>query len=287
MVNSEIVSFIQTKINTILADLKNSESENYDARFLGFTCVIHNEINYKFKKAEKKKIEANCLFGSATKTNDLENKYNMSFVVNIQSEVNGGELAKKLFDIFFKTWTRTTQTLGSYNAKIFFTSPVLTQPYYEIEDSFCCLYTLNGSVEFSENVVLGCQYQLSLDGTNYIDIKPRQPYIIKEAVGNTDTEVLASGSPTLFTKKSEAITINLVLLYEAKAGTTTAIANFNALFSALYNECYGASSQKYYFKTTANGITKTITNLICVRGQHIYDEATGENVLSLQFKVGA
>ena len=70
MVNSEIVSFIQTKINTILADLKNSESENYDARFLGFTCVIHNEINYKFKKAEKKKIEANCLFGSATKTND-------------------------------------------------------------------------------------------------------------------------------------------------------------------------------------------------------------------------
>lgn len=287
MVNNEIVSLIQTKIDLILADLQNSESDNYDADFIGVDCQVNNEINYIFERAIPKHIVANVVFGSATKNNDIEDKYSMNFVINIQSEINGGELAKKLFDIFFKDYTRSIQTLGSYSGKVFFASPVLTQPYFEIEDTFCCLYSMNCSVEFSESLVLGCKYELSLDGTNYYEVKPLNPYALKEAIGGTDLNY-SNQTEVKFTKSGNSLTFNIVLLYENKVGTTTAITNFNALMNKLYDECYSGTSQSYSLKITAGNTTaKTITNLICVRGQHIYDTQTGENTLSIQLKVGA
>lgn len=286
MVNNEIVNFIQTKIDLILTDLQNSESANYDADFIGFDCVINNEINYQFERAIPKHIVANVLFGSATKQNDIEDKYSMTFVINIQSEVNGGELAKKLFDIFFKDYTRTYQTLGTYSSKIFLASPVLMQPYYEIEDSFACLYTMNGSVEFSERLILGCTYKLSLDGTNFYEVKPLNPRTSKECVGGNDNNY---NTPTImtFSKQSNVLTANITIVYENKTGTGADITNFNNLMNTLYGECFGNSNQSYSLKIQA-GTTpaKTITGLLCVRAEHVFDIQTGENGLNIQFKVG-
>lgn len=292
MVNNAIVDLIQQKIDLILADLQNSESDNYDANFLGVDCLIHSEINYAFEQAIPKHIVANILFGSATKNNDLESKYSMNFVINIQSEINGGELAKKLFDILFKTLTRSYQTLDSYNSKVFLASPVIINPYAEIEDNFICLMTMNGSVEFSETIVLGTKYELSLDNVNYYEIKPRQPYIMKEATGGNDPNY-SNQSLLKFSKASNEISIQLTLIYEKiiKTSLTTDETNFNTLMNKLLDECYGATTQTYYYKETVGSgttaITKTISGLICVRGQKIYDETTGENVLSIQLKVGA
>lgn len=277
MVNSYIVSLLQNTVDSFI----NSNGANYNSKYNGYTCIIHDEIDYQFKSGRPKLIEANVLFGSATKNNDLEDKYSMNFVINIQSEVNGGDVAKSLFEDVFQILTRTYQTLGSYNSKIFLTSPVLMQSFVEIEDNFCNLYTMNCSVDFSKNVVLGSKYELSLDGTNYIEIKPRQPRITKEATGNTDIN-FQDTSQVVFTKKGNTITFNLVLIYQQKSGET----NFNALFNKLLDECYGASSQKYYFKDTTGTVVKQLSNLICVKGDKVYDETTGENVLSLQFKVG-
>ena len=282
MVNSQIVKLIQDTADSFT----KSTGVNYKVKYKDYTCIIHDEVDYQFKADTPNLIEANVLFGSATRQNDLANRYSMSFVVNIQSEPNGWEIAKDLFDDIFQLLTRTYQQLGTYKSKIFFTSPVIMNPYAEIGDNFVCLMTMNGSVDFSENVVLGAKYELSLDGTNYVEIKPRQPYILKEATGGNDNNY-TSPSMMVFTKQSNVLTINLVLIFEQKTGSTTDITRFNNLMNTLYNECYGASSQSYSFKTTTNNVAKTITNLICVRGQHIYDEASGENVLSLQFKVGA
>ena len=288
MVNNELVNLIQTTVDTILDDLQDSTSPNYDEDFDGYTCNIYNEINYKFIRATPKVIEANILCGSAQKNNDLADKYNMPFVINIQSEINGGMLAKKLFDLVFVALNRTYHTLGDYKSKIYFTSPVIMQVFNEIESNFNALLTMNCSVEFSKNVVLGATYQLSLDGTNYIRIYPRQPYCMKEATGGVDTN-WSNKTQVVFSKQGNAITINLVLIYQQVEGETltTEETNFNSLFNALLNECYGNSNQKYYYKETTGTITKTITNLICVRGQKIYDETNGENVLSIQLKVGA
>lgn len=272
MVNDAIVKLIQDTVDDII------ENNSY---YDGYTCVIHNELDYQFMSAESKVIDANIIFGSATKNNDLENKYNLSFVINIQSEPNGYEVAKKLFDDLFKALTRTYQTLGNYACKIFLSSPTISNPFSAIESDFAVLLTMNGSVEFSENVVYGCKYELSLDGTNYIEVKPRQPYCVKEAVGGMDKN-LSDPSQMLFTKSNNQLSINIVLIYELNGQLA-----HDTLFNKLFDECYEASSQKYTFKSTVSTKVKTISGLICVRGQHIYDENTGENVLSLQFKVGA
>ena len=281
MVNNEIETLLQNTINSFI----NSNGVNYKAIYNGYTCKVNHEINYQFRKAIPKNIVVNIAFGSATKNNDLEDKYNMNFVINIQSEINGGDIAKSLFDDIFKKLTRTYQTLGTYNSKIFLTSPVLMQSYVEIEDSFCCLYTMNGSVEFSESVVLGCKYELSVDGTNYVEIKPRQPYALKERIGALDTPLNAPDETT-FTKSSSQRTFNLTLVYEKKSNQ-----NFTKLMDALLNECYycdpiisGNPNGVYKLKVTINNAEKVIDNLYIIRGQHIFDESTGENVLSLQFK---
>lgn len=291
MVNNAIVNLIQTKIDLILADLQDSSKPIYDENFIGVDCQVNGEYNYNFERAIPKHIVANIVFGGASKNNDLEDKYSMGFVINIQSEINGGELAKKLFDILFKTTTRTYPQLDTYDSKIFLTSPTLMNPYFEIEDSFCCLYTMNCNVEFSERVVLGCKYYLSIDNTNYSEFKLRQPYCMKEAIGGTDLNY-SNQSEVKFTKSGNSLTINMTLLYEqitveSPNTLTTEQTRFNTIMTTLLNECYGASSQSYSFKATINGSDKVISNLVCVRGQHIYDETTGENVLSLQFKVGA
>lgn len=277
MVNNQIVALLQEVVDSLI----NTNGANYNSKYNGYTCIIHDEIDYQFKKGTPNLIEANVLFGSATKNNDLEDKYNMNFVVNIQSEVNGGEIAKSLFDDVFKLLARTYHTLGQYNSKVFITSPVLMQSFVEIEDSFCNLYTMNGSVEFSEKIVLGATYTLALGTGTDITIKPRQPYALKEAMGGIDTKPL-NPALSLFTKSSNQLTTNLVVIYELD-GTNPQTAH-DSLFKQLLNECYGASNQKYTFKCVCGGETKTINNLICIRGQHLYDEATGENVLSLQFK---
>lgn len=282
MVSESLITLIQTTANSIIANYEEVVGTKY---FYGYTCVIHNEIDYQFQEATPKLIEANLLFGSATKNNDIEDKYSQSFVINIQSEINGGEDAKKLFNLIFKALTRTYQTLGTYKCKLFLSSPVIQNPFSAIESDFRVLLTMNGSLEMAEKVVLGSTYKLSCDnGTNYITVKSRQPYCMKECVGATDQ---TSNSPTIevFSKKGNQLTINLVLIFELDGGSTETA--HDTLFKKLFNECYGNSTDKYTFQNETGGITKTISNLICVRGQHIYDETTGENVLSLQFKVGA
>lgn len=281
MVNDKIVKLIQDTADSFT----QSTGANYKATYNGYSCIVFNEYTYEFKKDENKVINAIVKFGSAQKNNDLENKYTMNFVVNIFSEPNGWVKAKSLFDDIFLTLSRTYQTLGDYKSKIFFSSPALMNEKVEIGSNFYSYLTMNGSIEFSKNVVLGSTYKLSCDnGTNYITVKSRQPYCMKECVGATDQ---TSNSPTIeiFSKKGNQLTINLVLIFELDGGSTETA--HDTLFKKLFNECYGNSTDKYTFQNETGGITKTISNLICVRGQHIYDETTGENVLSLQFKVGA
>lgn len=284
MVNSQIVKLIQDTADSFT----QSTGANYKAIYDGYSCVVFNEYTYEFKNDTPKVINALVKFGSAQKNNDLENKYTMNFVINIFSEQNGWVKAKSLFDDIFLTLTRTYQTLGDYKSKIFFSSPALMNEQVKIGDNFYSYLTMNGSVEFSKNVVLGATYQLSLDGTNYVEIKPRQPYCLKEATGGNDKNI---GTPSMmtFTKESNVLSVQFTLLYEqiVKNTLTTAETQFNALFNKLLDECYGASSQTYYYKETTGSVVKTISNLICVRGQKIYDETTGENVLSIQLKVGA
>ena len=285
MVSNELVNLIQTTANSIIANYTETINNVSVKIFKDYTCVIHNEIDYQFQEATPYLIEANLLFGSATKNNDIEDKYSQNFVINIQSEINGGELAKKLFNLIFKALTRTYQTLSTYSCKIFLTSPIITNPFSAIESDFRVLMTMNGTLEMAEKVVLGATYSLALTSGTDITIKPRTPYALKEAMGGVDTQVLNSNVDTAFTKSSDQMTINIVLVYELdKTSPTTA---HDTLFTTLLNECYSGSSQTYTFKCVVGGTTKTISNLICVRGQHIYDEATGDNVLSLQFKVSS
>lgn len=282
MVSQELVSLIQTTANSIIANYTETIGGVAVKIFKDYTCVIHNEIDYQFQEATPMLIEANLLFGSATRNNDIEDKYTENFVINIQSELNGGELAKKLFTLVFTTLTRTYQTLGTYSCKIFLTSPIISNPFSSIESDFRCLMTMNGTLEISKKVVLGATYSLALGTGTDITIKPRQPYCIKECVGAMDQ---TSNSPTMevFIKKGNQLTVNMVLIYELDGGDTETA--HDTLYKQLLSECFENTNQKYTFKNTIGSITKTISNLICVRGQHIYDETTGENVLSLQFKV--
>ena len=284
MVNDNIVKLIQDTADSFT----QSNGANYKAIYSGYSCIVFNEYTYEFKQDESKVINAIVKFGSAQKNNDLENKYTMNFVVNIFSEPNGWVKAKSLFDDIFLTLTRTYQVLGDYKSKIFFSSPALMNEKVEIGSNFYSYLTMNGSIEFSKNVVLGAKYELSLDGINYVEIKPRQPYCMKEATGGMDKNNSNVGMMT-FTKESNQLTIQFTLLYEQIVKTTlsTEETNFNALFNKLLDECYGASSQTYYYKETTGTVVKSLSDLICVRGQKIYDETTGENVLSIQLKVGA
>ena len=283
MVSNELVSLIQTTANTIKANYTETIGGVAVKIFKDYTIAIHNEIDYEFMEAQDKLIEANLLFGSATKNNDIEDKYSQNFVINIQSEINGGSIAKKLFNLIFESLTRTYQILGSYKCKLFLTSPIITNPFSSIESDYRCLMTMNGTLEISKKIVLGATYSLALASGTDITIKPRTPYALKEATGGMDKNYTDPSSMT-FTKSSNQETINIVLVYELDG--TTPITAHDTLFTTLFNECYGASSQKYTFKSVVGDTTKTISNLICVRAQHIYDEGTGENVLSLQFKVG-
>ena len=277
MVNDAIVNLIQTTVNSIITNYTETIGGVAVKIFNGYSCVIHNELDYQFMSAESKVIDANIIFGSATKNNDLEDKYNLSFVINIQSEPNGYEIGKKLFDIVFKTLTRKIVSLGDYTGKIFLSSPTITNPFSAIESDYAVLLSMNGSVEFSESVIYGCKYELSMDGTNYIEIKPRTPYTLKEAVGGMDKNY-SDPSQMTFTKSSNQLTINIVLIYELNGQTA-----HDTLFNKLMQECKEGLNQTYTFKESIGNVlnpsyTSTISNLICIRGQHIYDEASGENV---------
>lgn len=286
MVNDAIVNLIQNTANSIITNYEEVVGTKY---FYGYTCVIHNELDYQFMSAQEKVIDANIIFGSATKNNDLEDKYNLSFVINIQSEPNGYEMGKKLFDLIFKTLTRKIVSLGTYTGKIFLSSPTITNPFSAIESDYAVLLSMNGSVEFSESVIYGCKYELSMDGVNYIEVKPRTPYTLKEAVGGMDKNY-ADPSQMQFTKSSNQLTINIVLIFELDGGQVETA--HDTLFKKLMQECKEGTTQTYTFKESIGNVlspdyTSTISDLICVRAQHIYDENTGENVMSLQFKVGA
>lgn len=288
MVRNELIEFIQEAIDDII----ETYEENNVKIFTGYTCNISGDINYEFLEPQDKVIEASVFIGSATKNNDLENKYNQKFTINIVSEINGGEIAMKLFNVFFAKYTRTyipnaniDVSFGDFKGKLFLTSPVYMGKYENMQSNFIQYMVVNGDIEYAEKVVLGATYSLALASGTDISITPRQPYCVKEAVGGTDPQILNSGSPTLFTKSSDQITINIILLYELDGGSTTTA--HDSLFTSLLSECYGGSNQKYTFKCVVGGTTKTISNLICIRGQHLYDEASGENVLSLQFKVSS
>ena len=281
MVREDLIKFIQAAINKIITD--NSTI------FSGYTCKINGDINYEFLTPTEKTIEASVFVGSATKNNDLEDKYNQKFTINIVSEANGGKKAEKLFNLFFQAYTRTyfpnstfpLITFNGYKGKMFLTSPVYMGKYQNAQSNYVNYMVMNGDLEFVKKVILGATYSLALSGGTDITIKPRQPYILKEAMGSVDTS-MNNPSVSKFTKQSNQFTTNIVLIYELD-GTSPQTAH-DTLFKSLLDECYGASNQQYTFKCVCGGETKTISNLICVRGQHIYDEATGENVLSLQFK---
>lgn len=279
MVSKELELLIQNTANSIIANYTETIGGVAVKIFKDYTCVIHSEIDYQFKEATPFLIEANLLYGAGTKNNDIEDKYSQNFVINIQSEVNGYEKAKTLFNLIFKALTRTYQTLGTYNCKLFLSSPVITNPFSAIESDYQVLMTMNGSLELAENIVLGATYEISLDGTNFITIKPRQPYSLKECMGAMDIST-SNPQESTFTKSSNQFTHNCILIYEQRENND----NFNSIMNALLNECYGNSNNKYTLKETTGTIVKTINNLLCVRGQKTYDEATGENVLSLQFK---
>ena len=289
MVRNELLEFIQTAIDDIIA---NYEEDNVKI-FSGYTCNISGDINFEFLEPQDKVIEASIFMGSATKNNDLENKYNQKFTINIVSEINGGDMAMKLFNVFFTKYTRTylpnpniNVSFGDFTVKLFLTSPVYMGKYENVQSNFVQYMVVNGDIEFAKGVVLGATYKLSCDsGTNYIEIKPRLPYILREAIGGTDTQVLNSSVDTLFTKSSDQLTINIVLVFELDGGLTETA--HDTLFKKLYDECFGGTSNTYIFQDITGGITKTISNLICIRGQKQFDEATGENVLSLQFKVSS
>ena len=286
MVNDAIVNLIQDTVDDIIENYEEVAGTKY---FYGYTCVIHNELDYQFMKSEPNVIDANIIFGSATKNNDLEDKYNLSFVINIQSEPNGYEIGKKLFDILFKTLTRKIVSLDDYTGKIFLSSPTISNPFSAIESDYAVLLTMNGSVEFSESVVYGCKYELSMDGVNYIEVKPRTPYTLKEATGGMDKSFV-DPSQMVFTKSSNQLTVNIVLIFELDGGTTETA--HDTLFKKLMQECKEGTKQTYTFKESIGDVlnpsyTSTISGLICVRGQHVYNEESGENVMSLQFKVGA
>lgn len=285
MVNEKIVKLIQDTADSFI----NSNGANYNSKYNGYTCTIYNEFTYQFKEDNNNTIEAIIKFGSATKNNDLEDKYSMQFVINIFSEQNGWTIAKDLFDDIFKVLTRTYQTLGTYQSKIFLSSPVLMNETVEIGSNFYAYSTMNGSVEFSENVVLGATYQLSIDGVNWVNVKPRQPYELRECIGSLDT-ALSDTDDSAFTYSSNNRLFNMILLYEQKATTGlsgSALANannFNTLFNDLLDDCENPSDRSYDLKVVVGTKTYTHDLLIMVRGQHIYDETTGENVLSMQFK---
>lgn len=293
MVSYDLRTYIQQKIDYIIANYEETINGTVTKIFAGYTCKISGDINYEFLSPSDKQIEASLFIGSATKNNDLENKYNQKFTINIASEINGGKMAMKLFTLLFEGYTRKYIDLGDYKAKIFLTSPVFMGKYENINSNYINYMVMNGDIEYVKDVVLGCKYSISLNGTNYTEVLPRTPYVLKEAMGGVDIQVLnatqnGNTAGTIFSKSSDVMTINLVVIYELNGDTNDT--THDTIFNSLLNECYGASNQKYYFKTEiggTGGTTKTISNLICVRGQHIYDEATGENVLSLQFKVGA
>lgn len=281
MVSKELELLIQNTANSIIANYTETIGGVAVKIFKDYTCVIHSEIDYQFKEATPFLIEANLLYGAGTKNNDIEDKYSQNFVINIQSEVNGYEKAKTLFNLIFKALTRTYQTLGTYNCKLFLSSPVITNPFSAIESDYQVLMTMNGSLELAENIVLGATYELSLDGTNFITIKPRQPYELRESIGAMDTPLDATDDTT-YTYSSNQRTFNLILLYEQRSGNSNS--NFNALFNALLDDCENSSIRNYVLKVVVGNKTYTHNKLIMIRGQHIFDEATGENVLSMQFK---
>ena len=99
MVSNELVSLIQTTVDSIIANYTETIDNVSVKPFKDYTCEIHNEIDYQFQEARPLFIEANLLFGSATKNNDLEDKYSQNFAINIQSEINGGMVAKKKYSI--------------------------------------------------------------------------------------------------------------------------------------------------------------------------------------------
>ena len=57
MVNEKIVELLQNTADSFI----NSNGANYNSKYNGYTCIIHDEIDYQFRKATPKLIEANVL----------------------------------------------------------------------------------------------------------------------------------------------------------------------------------------------------------------------------------
>ena len=82
MVNKQIVELLQTTADSFI----NSDGANYNLKYNGYTCIIHDEIDYQFRKGTPKLIEANvlleCFQWSDTNYNIEEVKEELADVMN-------------------------------------------------------------------------------------------------------------------------------------------------------------------------------------------------------------
>lgn len=274
MINSEIVNLFQQVGNTII----NEENSDYS----DITLECNDEVDYEFFEANEKLVQCNFLFGSATQDNDLAKKFTQNFVINIQSELNGSIKAIGLFNEIFISLNRKMVILGDYNAKIILGSPTFIGQK-QVNNGYACLYTMSGTVEFSEELILGATFKLLKLGNGSglgtaqqpTQIYPRQPKVVKDAQGGNDTQVFSSNKKTIFNKSSSVITTNFVMLLDD-----------STLALALLDECFGDTNNKYELTITIGQIEKTLTNLVVTRAEYIYDENTGDNVLSFSLNEG-
>ena len=256
---------------TFLETLKNRLDSIITNKNMDCRCILSGEINYNPLEAERDLVQANILFGTATKNNDLSEKYTQNFVINIFSELNGCEYAKPLFTELFLDLNRKIIDLDTYKAKVILTSPVIMQQFTANTNGYITLLTMSGTLEYSGNLIVGATYKMAFDDGEYYTISPRQPQIVKDAMGGNDTMPFGK---TIFNKSSQTISHQLVL-----------VAENNTLFDALFDEADGTSSHIYKLKIKrGNKAEKEYINLSAVQCQIIYDENNGDNVISLNLK---
>ena len=255
----------------LIDKIKERLDEIVETKQLVCRYNLSGEINYVPLDAEKDLVQSNILFGTATKNNDLSEKYTQNFVINIFSELNGCEMAKSLFTELFLDMNRKFFNLNGYRAKIILTSPVIMQQFTANVNGYITLLTMSGTMEYSSNLLVEATYKMAYDDSEDFVISPRQPQIVKDAMGGNDT--LITGK-TIFNKSSQTISHQFTL-----------VAENNDLFYALLDEVDGTATHTYKLKIKrGNRAEKTYNNLCAVMVQVIYDENNGDNVISLNLK---
>lgn len=292
MISTELVNLFQNEVNRIIA----GNPTLYD----GITCTVNDEVSYENIELTPKHIDAHILFGSETQENDLSNKKLMNFVVFIESEKNGYEIARSLFYDVFISLNRTFQDIGTFNSKIYLTGPVLNVPFEDVADGYTCSLSMQGAIEFSTGLLVGTKYELKLSTGNYEEVKPMTPSQYKRVVGAADLQIINSSKDWLVTKQANEYGYVVTLLMEYPDGSNQS--NRKALYKALLDECYyGTPNQKFALKqslgkytdttnpnnpVTAYRYTYEITNLIVSTANLVYDEGSGDIAITISFVRG-